>query len=106
MLPAMGSPELQRKVRQHDNELLAVYDILNGHSDDLTEIKATLAEHGSTLAEHGVKLDDQGAKLTAVDSKLDQLSSTVGEQGAKLDELLTLMRNRSGESSAEDAPPV
>jgi hypothetical protein len=51
--------------------LEAIYEIVSGRSEDLTEIKATLseysstsaaigatpAEHTSTLAEHGVKLD-------------------------------------------------
>ncbi len=112
----MGSPELKRKVRQHDNDLAAIYEIVAGHSDDLIEIKATLAEHGSKLAEHGSKLDAQGAKLDAqgakldaqgakldaqgaklaeVDWKLDHLSSTVVEQGTKLDELLALLRGRT-----------
>jgi hypothetical protein len=91
----MGSPELKRKVRQHDNDLAAIYEIVAGHSDDLIEIKATLAEHGSMLAEHGAMLAEHGAKLAEVDWKLDHLSSTVAEQGTKLDELLALLRGRT-----------
>ncbi|MGH3906581.1 MAG: hypothetical protein ACRDTE_20730 [Pseudonocardiaceae bacterium] len=85
MVPGMGSPELQRKVRQHDNDLAAIYEILTEHGDDLTEIKLTLADHGAKLADHG-------AKLAEVGSKLDELSSTVNGQGSKLDELLALLR--------------
>lgn len=74
----MTLPDIQHKVRQHDNELEAIYEILTDHGQDLREIKATLADHGATLADHGRKLDDQGAKL---------------------DEVLALLRGRSGQSS-------
>lgn len=84
MLPVMATPELQRKVRQHDNDLEAIYEIVSGHSEDLIEIKATLTEHGSMLAEHG--------------SMLAEIGSKVDEQGAKLDELLTLLRGGPGGS--------
>lgn len=69
----MTVPDIQRKVRQHDNELVAIYEILTDHGKDLREIKVTLAghsakleDHGRTLAEHGRKLDDFGAKLDEV----------------------------------------
>jgi chromosome segregation ATPase len=70
MLPVMATPELQHKVRQHDNELEAIYEIVSGHGEDLIEIKAALAEIGSK----------------------------VDEQGAKLDELLAVLRGGPGES--------
>jgi hypothetical protein len=51
--------------------------IVSGHSEDLIEIKATLAEHGAMLPDHGLKVD---------------------QQGAKLDELLALLRGGPGGS--------
>ena len=65
------------------------------HGSMLAEHGSMLAKHGSMLAEHGAKLDAQGAKLAEVDWKLDHLSSTVAEQGTKLDELLALLRGRT-----------
>lgn len=58
-----SSPDLERKVRRHDNDLEAIYEILTDHREDLVQIKATLAEHGSILAEHGSKLDELLALL-------------------------------------------
>lgn len=89
---AMGSPELRREVRQHANDVVAIYEIVSEHTEDLAEIKATLAEHTATLVEHG-------ATLTEVRSALAEVGSKVDEQGTKLDELLALLRGGTGKST-------
>jgi hypothetical protein len=54
----MTAPGIQRKVRQHDNELASIYEIRHDHGEELREIRTILADHGATLAEHGRKLDE------------------------------------------------
>ena len=49
----MTHDQIERKFRQHGNEIVAIYDLLAEHSAALTEIKATLTEHSTMLAEHG-----------------------------------------------------
>ena len=73
MLPGMGSPELQREVRRHDNDLVAIYEIVSGHTEDLVQLKEDLTE---------VRVDLTGVKVTLT------------EHGSKLDELLALLRDK------------
>jgi len=58
------SPELERKVRQLDNEVAATDTMIaelagtqRRHGTQLEEISAMQTEHSGSLAQHGVKLD-------------------------------------------------
>jgi len=58
------SPELERKVRQLDNDVAAIYTMIaelagtqRRHGTQLEEISAMQTEHSGSLAQHGVKLD-------------------------------------------------
>ncbi len=58
------SPELERTVRQPDNDVAAIYTTIaelagtqRRQGARLEEIATTQAEHSAVLAEHGGKLD-------------------------------------------------
>jgi hypothetical protein len=61
----MATPaEVERKVRQLDNDVQSIYEMLatieatqKRQSNRLNEIAATQTEVTATLADHGVKLD-------------------------------------------------
>ncbi|MFC0112296.1 hypothetical protein [Kibdelosporangium aridum] len=61
----MASPaEIERKVRQLDNDVQSIYELLatieatqKRQGNRLNEIAATQAETTATLADHGEKLD-------------------------------------------------
>lgn len=75
-----GPVEIERKVRQLDNDVQAIYEMLatieatqKRHGNRLNEIDAkvnAIADTQNAMAEtqagHGEKLDAQGAKLDAI----------------------------------------
>jgi chromosome segregation ATPase len=85
MLPGVASPETQRRMRQHDNDVAAIYEIVSGHSEDLGQLREDLTEVREDLSE--AREDLTGVKATLV------------EHGSKLDELLTLLRDKPGRST-------
>jgi hypothetical protein len=59
-----GPVEIERKVRQLDNDVQAIYEMLSTieatqkrQGNRLNEIAATQTEHGEKLDSHGEKLD-------------------------------------------------
>jgi chromosome segregation ATPase len=90
----MSSPDVSRKVRQLDNDVQAIYEVLGrietgqtrqgGRLDEIegklttieatqNTVQATQARQGNRLDEMDGKLDTQGDRLDAMDSKLDRL---------------------------------
>jgi hypothetical protein len=61
-----GPAEIERKVRQLDNDVQAIYEMLS--TIDATQRRQgnRLNEIAATQADHGQKLDDQGQKLDAI----------------------------------------
>ena len=59
----MGPVEIERRVRQHDN--------------DITEISQMLADIQGVQGRHTMRLGELGAALGIVDSKVDGLDSKV-----------------------------
>jgi hypothetical protein len=86
--PAWFARSYSARFARHDNDLAAIYEVVTGHSGVSPRSRRSRRSTDRLLAEHG-------AKLTKGNSKLDQLTSTVAEQGSKLDELLALIRKGS-----------
>jgi len=64
---------IQKKIRQLDNDVQAIYELLTGiqatqtrQGNRLEEISATQAEHSAVLAEHSAVLAEHGGKLDTV----------------------------------------
>lgn len=67
------TPELERKVRQLDNDVAAIYTMISElagtqrrHGNRLDEIAATQGAHSATLAEHSATLAEHSTKLDAI----------------------------------------
>lgn len=58
------SAEIERKVRQLDNDVQAIYEMLAG-------ISATQQRHGNRLNEMDSKLTEMDSKIGGMDGKLD-----------------------------------
>lgn len=99
MLPGMASPEIQRKVRQHDNDVAAIYEIVTGHSEDLAQLKEDLTEVKEDLTEVREDLAEVREELSEVREDLTGVKTTLAEHGSKLDELLALLRDGLGRST-------
>ena len=78
---------IQKKIRQLDNDVQAIYELLTGiqatqtrQGNRLEEIAATQAEHSAVLTEHGTMLASH--------------STMLAENGRKLDTVLEILRTR------------
>jgi hypothetical protein len=71
--------ELERKVRQLDNDVQSIYELLLG-------IQGTQGRHTNRLDELATDIDAIGGRLSAVDGRLDSLEH-------KLDLVLDMLKN-------------
>ena len=89
-----SQPELQRKVRQLDNDVNEVYLMLN-------QIQVTQSRHGVRLDELDTKLTAHDGRFDAVDAKLaehderfERIDGRLDGIDGKIDSVLTLLRER------------
>jgi peptidoglycan hydrolase CwlO-like protein len=114
-LGAMTNPiEMQRKVRQLDNDVQSIYEMLVSiegtqvrHLNRLNEIEAradgidvkvdgieaTQKQHGERLGAIESKVDSLDAKVTGLDTKVTGLDTKVTGLDTKMDSVLDLLRN-------------
>lgn len=78
----MGSPEMQHKVRQLDNDAQAVYVMLS-------EIQGTQRRHTNRFQELTQMLAGHAGRLDEIDGRLDSID-------AKLDDVLEILRADGG----------
>lgn len=70
-----GPVQMQRKVKQLDNDVQSIYELLIG-------ISSTQTRHGNRLDEMDTKLTEVDTKLTEVDSKLATVITMLGRGDA------------------------
>ena len=75
---SMSSAELERKVRQLDNDVQSIYEMLS-------TIHGTQQRHGNRITE----LED---RVIALDGKVDALDAKVDVLDGKVDTVLELLR--------------
>ena len=76
----MGPVEIERKVRQHDNDITEIYQML-------AHIQGVQGRHTMRLGELGAALGIVDSKVDAVDHKVDQLDAKVNGLEHKVDGL-------------------
>ncbi|MBA2574700.1 MAG: hypothetical protein H0V02_07945 [Nocardioidaceae bacterium] len=74
----MGPVEIERKVRQLDNDVQSIYTMLSA-------IQGTQERHTNRLGELAVKVD-------SLDTKIDTLTSTIDTLTGKIDTAIALLR--------------
>jgi len=89
----MGPVEVERKVRQLDNDVQSIYTMLSA-------IQGTQERHTNRLGELAVKmesldtgLDSLKTKLGSVDTRLDNVETKLGSVDTKVDAVLALLQN-------------
>jgi chromosome segregation ATPase len=114
----MAAPDPDsREFRQMRHDVDDVYGLLEGVDNSITTISATQRRHGNRLEEIQQSLDlqsgrlnrmedtqrQQAGRLGRVETRLGGIEETQQEQGerlgrveGRLDEILTLLRGRSG----------
>jgi chromosome segregation ATPase len=91
---AMTMPlEAERKIRQLDNDVQSIYEML-------AEIAATQRRQGNRLAEVDTKLTEVDTKLTEVDTKLTEVDTKLTEVDTKLTEVDTKLTEVNGQLNA------
>jgi outer membrane murein-binding lipoprotein Lpp len=92
-------PDLQRKVRQLDNDVQSIYEML-------ATIQATQQRQGNRLDELATDVGSLKSDVGSLKSDVGALKSDVvrlrTEQGAKLDAILEHLR---GHAATQAAPP-
>jgi len=93
----MGPVEIERKVRQIDNDVQSIYTMLSA-------IQGTQERHTNRLGELAVKVDSLdtkvntlGATVDSLDTKIDTLTSTVDTLTGKIDTAVALLRRALGD---------
>jgi archaellum component FlaC len=65
------SPEIERKVRQLDNDVQSIYDLLTDLDVGVKKLQAAQLRQGSRLDQIEDRLTGVDDRLTGVDDKLD-----------------------------------
>lgn len=88
------STNVERKLRQLDNEMHATYDMLDGiaatqarHSNRFDELARTLAEHTRILGEHGRRLDAHDRRFDRVDARFDGIDAKLKTHDRRFDRM-------------------
>jgi chromosome segregation ATPase len=103
----MTMPDLGRKVRQLDNDVQAIYEMIAGiagtqtrQGNRLEEIAAEQAVHRGKLEEitaelgvHRGKLEEITAEQATHRGKLEEITAEQATHRGKLEEILDLLRN-------------
>lgn len=76
----MTPAEVERKVRQLDNDVSSIYELL-----------ATIS---STQGRHGNRLDELGEDVSRLDAKVTGLDTRLSSLDTKMDTVLELLRAR------------
>lgn len=86
----MTTPEADffRRVRRAENDIIAVYGLLEGIQRTVDQQTVTLAHHSVLLNSHTVRLDRVETRLEGVEAKLDEHGVKLDEHGAMLKEIL------------------
>ena len=79
--------DIPRKVRQLENDVESIYEMLS-------DIKETQQKHTAKLDEHTAKLDQHTAKLDEHTTKLDQLAVRMDDHSTKLDTIVDLLSRK------------
>ncbi|MGH8896516.1 MAG: hypothetical protein ACRDZ4_05690 [Egibacteraceae bacterium] len=76
----MTPAEIERKVRQLDNDVQSIYGML-------AEISITQRRQGNRLNEMDGKLDEMDGKLSSMDGKLNSMDGKLNSMDGKLNSM-------------------
>jgi outer membrane murein-binding lipoprotein Lpp len=83
----MSPAELEHKVRQLDNDVQSIYEMLS-------TIQATQTRHGNRIGELDQRVIALDGKVDILDGKVDILDGKIDALGAQMGTALDLLRER------------
>ncbi len=88
----MTSQSIEQKVRQLDNDVQALYELIHKisttqgrHTNRLTEITEDLATLKASVAAHDARFDRLESRFDRLESKIDRLESKVDAHDTRFD---------------------
>jgi hypothetical protein len=101
----MTTPDLSRKVRQLDNDVQSIYEILarieltqgrhtnrfNEMGHDLDGLRARLDAHDGRFDAHDARFDAIDARLDTHDTRFDAIDTRLDNLDTKLDRVIALV---------------
>jgi hypothetical protein len=94
-------PDLVRKVRQLDNDVQAIYEMLAGISANLLrqgnrieEIAHVQSEHGGRIEEIAHTQSEHGGRIEEIAHAQSEHGAMLTDHGSKLDRLLEILEKR------------
>ena len=90
----MNPTELDRKVRQLDNDVQSIYEMLADISATQRRQGNRLDEHSTILNAHSATLDAHTVTLDAHTVTLNEHTAILNDHTSKLDRILSLLEER------------
>ena len=90
----MTPAEVERKVRQLDNDVQSIYELVMGIQLTQTRHTNRLQELGEDIGALSTKVESLEVKVTSLDTKVDSLDTKVDTLGTQMSEVLELLRAR------------
>ena len=88
----MTSASIEQKVRQLDNDVHAIYEMLSTIESTQRRHTNRFAEIGQDLSALGSRMDQIESKVDAVDTSVHSLDTRLGSLDTKLDLVLELLQ--------------
>lgn len=95
----MTAADLEQKVRQLDNDVYAIYEMLSNiqitqrrHTNRFAEIGEDLLELKEKIGGHDKRFDEHDKRFDQHDKRFDQHDKRFDELDAKLDTVLELLQ--------------
>jgi len=71
---AMTNAQIEKRLRQHDNEIVSIYDMLAEIRGTVDQHTAILGQHTQTLGQHTAMLEQHTQMLTEILRRLPEAS--------------------------------
>ncbi len=86
---ALTAQQVERKLEQHGNDIVSIYEMLTGitvkqgeHDELLAQILAILAEHDARFDSHDARFDAHDARFDSLDAQLAEILRRLPEPPA------------------------
>ncbi len=98
---SMTPAEVERKVRQLDNDVQSIYELLNGitstqqrHTNRLGELAEQVGALDAKVDTLDAKVNTLDTKVNTLDTKVNTLDTKVDTLGSQMETVLELLRQR------------
>ncbi|WP_256839691.1 hypothetical protein [Ornithinimicrobium faecis] len=88
----MAAPDIEHKIRQHDNDIAAIYTMITNVLNTQVRHTNRFNELGEDVATLAGKVDSLNIKVDTLDTRMTSLEGTVNSLDGKVDQILDLLK--------------